>query len=330
MPNFDGGHYFLTVLAPIKTEAFNDEGKVRTHLHALREALDLLPTAGQMPVDEHSHLDCPFARNTATHFARFAIMDNVVYNGRIRMNAIWAAFAGTKALTAQKADRLSRPYLFFAVDFDAASAADGELERYLTELWATMPAELTEIFKHCEGFAPGGDARPFIDYIRRCQIETTMPFNDYWTGKIPLEPLKPSELGMVLPIGIVGGLSLIVAVFALLCTIIQALGLSDVGGRAWAWITLACLVIAIVGLGTALYLAHRRVLSLGSRPFPAAPNSELKSVLKAIYLQQKFVDFATTMQGASPSDLYRSFQTFVDVHKPSEPKPTQAPGVVRS
>src|SRR4051794_19636730 len=141
MPNFDGGHYFLTVLAPIRTEAFDDEGKVRTHLHALREVLDLLPTARQMPVNENSKLNSPFARSLRTHFARFAIIDNVVYNGRIRMNAIRAAFAGAKALAAQKADRLSRPYLFFAADFDAKSGQDAELDGYLTELWQTMPVE---------------------------------------------------------------------------------------------------------------------------------------------------------------------------------------------
>jgi hypothetical protein len=328
MPNFDGGHYFLTVLAPIRTGAFKDEGRVHTHLHALRETLDLLPTARQMPVNEDSRLDSPFARNTRTHFARFAVIDNVIYNGRISMNAIRAAFAGAKALAAQKADRLSRPYLFFAVDFDAASADDQELERYLTELWDTMPAELVAIFSHCEGFAPG-DARSFVSYIKRCQIETTMPFNDYWTGKIPLEAVKPGELGIALPLGVIGALALVGAILAFIGALIQALGLSEVGGWAWAWITLACLAVAVAGLGAALYLAHQRALGLGSRPFPAAPNSDLKSVLKAIYLQQRFVDFAIKMQPAEPAALHEAFRAFLAEHKPGEPEPTQAPGVIR-
>ena len=40
MPNLDGGHYFLTVLAPIRTDTMIDPiiGRSRSHRHLLRRS----------------------------------------------------------------------------------------------------------------------------------------------------------------------------------------------------------------------------------------------------------------------------------------------------
>ena len=48
MPNFDGGHYFLTVLAPLKNDTIvDDEGRHRSRPDMLRDILGCLPTAQQ-------------------------------------------------------------------------------------------------------------------------------------------------------------------------------------------------------------------------------------------------------------------------------------------
>ncbi|HEX2526452.1 MAG TPA: hypothetical protein VHL31_09170 [Geminicoccus sp.] len=368
MPNFDGSHYFLTVLAPVRTEAFDDEGKVRTHLHALRETLDLLPTARQMPVNEHSPLDSPFARHLGTHFARFVVIDNVVYNGRIRVNAIWAAFTGAKALDAQKADRLSRPYLLFAVDFDARTGDEDEVKRYLTDLWNVMPVELCKVFRHCDGFAIDSDASMFVAYILRCRIETTMPFNDYgWRRPLAKEKLskgrkvadvarrlfKAGPAGTVLAVALlVTTISLSAGLFAspLWCLAMVAFAAAAVTAAyrsTWIRAALATLATAltllgwlftsgpwgittVVGLVATVGALHKAVVALGAQPFPPEPDTDLRSVLKALYLQQRFVEFAIANQLAGPQELHHAFKAFIDTHRPAEAEPTQVPGVIRT
>src|SRR5208283_1983804 len=108
MPTFDGGHYFLTALAPIRTGVVKD-GKT-SPIHALRKSLDLLATAEQTP-------DCqgqsPFARNTRNHFARFVIIDDVAYNGRVTQNSLGLALQNALSkvkinlVVAQPQDHLS-------------------------------------------------------------------------------------------------------------------------------------------------------------------------------------------------------------------------------
>ena len=92
MPNFDGGHYFLTALIPIRSNEFIDrEGKKTSPVHLLREELAILPKARQSPVSEKNQLNSPFARNTRTHFARFVVIDDAIYNGRNPTDALKVA-----------------------------------------------------------------------------------------------------------------------------------------------------------------------------------------------------------------------------------------------
>jgi hypothetical protein len=320
MPNFDGGHYFLSVLAPIRTGAFERDGKVQTHLHKLREVLDLLPTAQQSEGGQHP--GCPFARSRSTHFARFNVIDDVVYNGRLRIDPIFgplrakvAAAAGRPLPAMQTVDRLSTPYLFLAIDFDVESGDDNELERYLTELWRLMEPELVSVFEHCVGFERVKDAASFVRYVKDCQVETTMPFNDYWAEPPGLKD-RMGELKAALAAAAVAGIALVVAILSALFS--------------WS-VTLVSLAVAVLALVLAVYLAHRDVLRLGAQPFEAAPNSKLPTVLKAIHLQQRFVRFAIRHQLSDPETLHQAFKDFVAEHRPDDlDDPTQAPGVVRS
>jgi hypothetical protein len=374
MPNHDGGHYFLSVLAPIKCASFDHGGEIRTHLHALREALDLLPTS-QQTREKHS-LNSPFARCRRTHFARFNIIDNLVYNGRMRLDAIQAALSGADLLTPQKVDWLNTPYLFFAVDFDAESGEERHLDSYLGELWTTMRPEIIEVFQHCIGFDQVQDERSFTDYIKRCQVETTMPFNDYrWTTEPRAAPSRAEQLkhlvtgstaGMVaavavaigLPslvlwliglgspwgwVALVGMIAAVVGLYravlslgprlwvmtsAALAGLIAALAMVlrpfGPGGWPWGWLALAGLVVAVLAL-------YRAVLSLGARPSPGEPDTDLPSILKAIYLQQHFVRFAARNQFADAAALHQAFGDFVAAHQPADLQgPTQEPGVIRS
>ena len=93
MPTFDGGHYFLTAVVPISTAPVKDGLAATSPVHALRKRLSLLPTAVETPARGDGQ--SPFARNTRNHFARFVIIDDVAYPGRMGRNTIWAASAAT-------------------------------------------------------------------------------------------------------------------------------------------------------------------------------------------------------------------------------------------
>src|SRR6202521_3054365 len=179
MPTFDGGHYFLTVLAPVRTETLRDGVAHTSPVHALRKRLQMLATAAQTPAS--GARQSAFAKNTRNHFVRFVIIDDVAYNGRDQGSTFLNLLSGDNPMIAQPQDHLSCPFLLFAVDFDAASGADSERDSYLAELWSTMRGELHAIFTFCFDFDRRvTDASSFAKYIADCQLETTMSFNDYY------------------------------------------------------------------------------------------------------------------------------------------------------
>ena len=136
MPNFDGGHYFLTLLAPVRTEPLPDfkgkEGYTRSHPTALAQRLALLPTGRQSDGLPSDAWPSPFSRNTLNHFTRFAIIEDPHFNGRVSGDALATAVAGAlnlksgQPLRAQHDDRLTTPFLLFAADFDADGSALGQ------------------------------------------------------------------------------------------------------------------------------------------------------------------------------------------------------------
>jgi hypothetical protein len=322
MPTFDGGHYFLTAVVPIRTAPVQDGTAVTSPVHALRKRLSLLPTAAETPACGGGQ--SPFARNTRNHFARFVIIDDVAYTGRSGRNTLWGLIRGGDLVVAQPQDHLKCPFLVLVVDFDAKSGADQERDSYLAELWRTMGPELRDIFVFCEGFElKVKDAEGFCAYIAACQLETTMSFNDYYadTPALPVWPEKPFLWA--------GIASLLVLVLGLIGCLM----------RSWLpWLPHpgVLVIVGVVALLAVVAAAYASIMAAGGKPFPGAPDTDLPSVLKALHLRRTFTRFVIDSQTqAAGSDattaqkLYDDFAKFVATNKPSEiGVPTQAPGVI--
>jgi hypothetical protein len=321
MPNFDGGHYFLTALLPVQIGLCPDplgEDRVLSHVHVLREVLASLPTENPSAnltsgAASESAVVAPFSRDQRTHFARLVVIDDVAYNGRQPGNPILRGLRGINPVVPEPVDHLPWPYLAVILDFDAADGSVASLEGYLRGLWRVMSGELTAILSHCQDFDPAVGERSFVALVRRCQLDTTMSFNDYyWTG----EPgawagaaLPTSQLRRALaPPLLLAGLVMLVALIR--------------GVVGWAWLSLFIMVLAL-----SLFWIYRRVLAQGFRPFPTAPRSDLPSVLKALYLQRQFIRFMVRHQGARPEALQAAFAEFLASHRPdSTIAPTQTAG----
>jgi hypothetical protein len=315
MPNIDGGHYFLTALLPIGTAPIvAPDGVTRLPVQMLREKLFHLPTARQSGGAQESGPNSPFARNRRTHFARLVVIDDTVFNGRDPANALSVPLTGKSPLVAQPVDQLNAPYLLFSADFDVGPDGDG-LDSYLDELYATMGEELRDLFRQCVGFAEVTNAESFRRYVKRCQIETTMPFNDYWIE----DPKLPS---LSIPL-----LLAPTALAALAALVAGAAWLLGCRGWPWGWVALAAAAAAILFI----LLAYRVVLWRGRRPFATAPQSDLKSILKGLFLQPRFLRFAIAMQGQDDATVHAEFGRFLAANQPRNlDEPTQSPGVIWS
>ncbi|MCI0466688.1 MAG: hypothetical protein L0Y57_06740 [Beijerinckiaceae bacterium] len=315
MPTYDGGHYFLTVLAPITTGSVPYGSGFTSTVNALREQLALLPVAAQRPLPGRQQ--SPFARNTRNHFLRAAIIDDVAYNGREQTNVVWMFLKNIDPTVPQPRDHLSCPFLFLGVDFDAASGADSERDSYLAELWDTMESELRGIFTYCEGFdGKVTGAASFAKYIAQCQIETTMPFNDYYV----YDPQLPSWPWGLYAIPAVAGAAVLVLGIAV----------------SWLFSAAVGLFLVLAGAATAgavIWRAYASIMAAGERPYPAAPDSTLPAVLKALHLQGAFARFAIDTQAVAASEskageLHAAFGTFLANNRPENVEaPTQSPGV---
>jgi hypothetical protein len=309
MPNLDGGHYFFTALIPIDNRGIVEHAGFRSSpVHMVRDALEALPTALQSPASERIGIQSPFAKSLRTHFLRLFVLDAPNYNGRDPQDSIWTAlpFSKTDLLKAQPVDGLSTPYLVFVADFDPHGV---EPNSWLAELWDLAQPELCSVFEYCYGFRTDFDAGAFARYVVQGQVETTMPFNDYWTVPPPFPSLSTGLLLAPPILGFAAGV---------------LLGVME--GWPWWVDLLAALALALVGV----YVSYLWVSARGARPFPTAPNSTLRDVLKALYLQQAFARFAADNQGAAPAQLRAAFEQFVaDVRPDDLAGPTQLPGVIR-
>ena len=313
MPNFDGGHYFFTGLYPVRLEPVkraDDSTTVPSHL--LRETLASLPNFSQIPGVNRTS---PFARCHTTHFVRLAVIDDPAWNGRDPVDAIKGALKGVDLAVHQPVDHLSRAWLLMTADFDAPDGSAEARDRWARDLWGLMEPELRAIFGPCVSFRHVDSAETFARYIADGQIETTMSFNDYWIDPMPAQGLSMKQ--MLLPILIGLGLFLVAA------------WLIDREIDRFGW--LVWLVAAVLGILVGGWIAYKMIMSAGAKPFPTAPNSDLKSVLKGLYLQQHFTRFAIAQQGASPDELHAAFGRFLTEHQPADrDKPTQPPGVLQS
>ncbi len=338
MPNFDAGTYFLTTLAPVRDGAVEDvDGACVSFQQRLRATLATLPTAQQTPATVRIGLQSPFARSLRTHLCRFAVIDDAVYNGRDPRDPIVGRLKGSDPLTPDAPDRLNCAYLLFAAEVDAVTedgaalpATLSEVEQdavrdaYARHLWAAMEPELRAIYQNCVGFEGVEDGDGFADYLRRCQVETTMPFHDYWTTAPKLRTLPVALLAAAVGVPLVlAALGLVGWLLHLSATPLLGLVLDAPPG-----ITLLSMG-ALAGL--ALSWARRRVLERGDMPFPPQPDASLPGVLKALHLRERFADFAIARQGDDPATLHAAFGAFLKAEKPQDlTGPTQPPGVVRT
>jgi hypothetical protein len=184
MPTFDAGYCFLTALLPISTQyVVRTGGTESSPVELVREALSQLAPAHQSP-RTMAGPDGPFARDGKTHFARLAVIDNTIFNGRMPTDAL---FDQSDRLIAQPVDELNCPYLMVVVDFDAPKGDTAELRDYLEDFWTHAAAEIKPVFKHCFDFPKEADGKGFAQYVIARQIDTTMPFNDYRPDDTPLK-----------------------------------------------------------------------------------------------------------------------------------------------
>ena len=260
MPTVDGGHVYLTCLFPVRTDTEQVDGRILPMSHRLREELALLPTAQQSPETVKAGLVSPFARCRRTHFLRLVVIDQPMWQGRDPVNPLLNIFLKRKLKVQPPFDVLARPWLLLSADFDReAGAADDGIDSWAHGLWGRTREEMLAIFRHCHGFDQVGDAAGFAQYLKRHQLDTTMSFNGYYDG----EPdLKGASLSQVLAWILVSLVGLALAAWALF-------------GSPWHM-----LWGALAGLALGLFMAFRRLDSLGARPFPPFPESDMPNVLK--------------------------------------------------
>jgi hypothetical protein len=334
MPTFDGGHCFLTALLPISNTYVVDAGGMRSSpVHMVREALSILPTAHQSPFTLGGPKS-PFACDGKTHFARFAVIDDTTFNGRVPGDAIENAILhNSDPAVPQATDQLSCPYLMFVTDFDAPNGKQSELVEYLRGLWANASNDLNPIFSRCHNFPKNPTPDSFATYVIGCQIDTTMPFNDYWPGTPPLKTPAMAKLPLL-----IGSLAVIAAIAVGLFFVFDRLGLFvddktfTWGLWPWVWPWIRCIeLLAILALALAggACFAYWLIMWLGAKPFPAAPNSDVPSVLKSLYLQREFIRFAISAQQMDDAQLHSSFGKFITATQPNETsKPTHPAGAI--
>jgi hypothetical protein len=312
MPNFDAGHYFLTVLVPIRPNSILINGQSQSHAHLLKEALALMPLGECASISPTTARDdliaSPFTRTTRTHFARAVVLDDVVFNGRKSCDSLISTILRINPLAPQKVDSLTTPFLILAVDFDAASGDDSVLRDYLTALWESMGPELVNLFQHCVSFDNITAADDFYRYIKRCQIETTMPFNDYWSVTPALTDFRFT------PYLIAAGVALLVLVAGLFMS---------------GWMVLLGLLAIVV----TVVVGVMAITAKGKEPFPVSPPPgpapDLPTVLKALALQRNFTAFVIANQGQDDQALHAAFGGFLAGNQPNDTRTaTQPPGVI--
>lgn len=334
MADLDTGHIFLTTMAPIKPGAPADDPQTSYEQRA-RIALAKLPTANQSPATVHDRYNSPFARNLRNHLARMFVLNDAIYNGRNTQNPIAAKLDGQKSTVPQPVDRLNAPYLVFCADVDAvmedgdplpttlsASKQKAVRASYARKLWDTMEQELRDVYSNCFDFDAVNSADDFARYLERCHIETTMPFHDYYlnldNAHFHILPTKPLLIAVLAPL-----------VLALLSLVLWLFGVGNLPLLGWA--TLPTGIIALLLTGLAGYLAVKYAISNGEKPLAPATYDDLPSVLKALYIQQKFSDFYVENQGLPPDQLHAAFGAFMAEHDPYNRQTlTQKPGVISS
>lgn len=145
-----GQAYGLTVLTPIASG--RESGLVRQ--------LDELEPGDRSPL----------ARVPGTHFARWVVMEDVVYEG-----------------APQRRDHLDLGRLIFTSNFD------GELAPYLERLRVGLGEQADAIWGHCTGYPGSADASAFAAYLLAHQVDSSLFFAAY--GDRTVEQVRGSLKG---------------------------------------------------------------------------------------------------------------------------------------
>jgi hypothetical protein len=135
--NISGQAYSLTVLTPI----------IDGHEADLAQMLNGLQGADQSPL----------AGVPGTHFARWVVMDDVIYEGSDQ----------------GQREHLQHARLLFTSNFD------GELEPYLDGLRTGLGPSADAVWGHCIGYPGATDAEAFARYLRHHQIDSSLFFSAY-------------------------------------------------------------------------------------------------------------------------------------------------------
>lgn len=131
-----GQAYGLTVFTPI----------LRDRESSLVRLLDAL----------ESGANSPLSRVSGTHFARWVVIGDVVYEG-----------------APQRRDHLDLGRLLFTSNFD------GEPARYLEALRVGLGEHADAIWGHCAGYPGSADASAFAAYMRAHQLDSSLFFAAY-------------------------------------------------------------------------------------------------------------------------------------------------------
>jgi hypothetical protein len=146
MSNHSGKAYGLMVLCPLKSETGLDQSPEAF----LRDFLNDLPQLEQSPM----------AAVPNTYLCRFFVLNDVFYQGK-----------------PAELDHLKSKYLAFVAEIHAPEESD--VDEYLRMMWrnAGGGSFVPRAWKYCLGFETVTNADQFAEYMRRCQIHTTLYFN---------------------------------------------------------------------------------------------------------------------------------------------------------
>ena len=146
--NVSGQAYSLTVLTPIVD---GHDAELARYLNGLQSG-DL----------------SPLGRVRDTHFARWVVIDNVIYEGPDQGDR----------------EQLQHARLLFTSNFD------GQLDSYLESLRTGLGDSADAIWGHCIGYPGASDAGAFGEYLRHHQIDSSLFFAAY--GDRTVEDVKRS------------------------------------------------------------------------------------------------------------------------------------------
>lgn len=362
MPSFDAGYYQLTSLIPLRQDLGSREQwdwKARqssdTFLRrsgsvadSLRELLGSFHSVDVPDVSKASAAkglvarSIPFSGNDRTHFARLVVVDHLAYNGRQQGDSIidlvrrflgpWLPGA-LRRKEFDEVDHLPTPYLLVLLDFDSPDGSRESVESYLLELWALMQQEWTAILNHCSGFEQLEERRvdSYLDLILRHEIETTFGYAIYSWGAERAQRWQPalggfrSGRGFNRPGLLFGFVGIPVLEFYLALVVIGVVGPSVLVNPCFWIVALFALVMKP--------FVWQQFLKRANEPWPHQAGSDLRSVLKALFLQQSLLRLLESCQEQSSADDSLSrlaqFRQFLQETRPHDLRgPTLKPGCV--